>query len=71
MAKNKISYDDALKEIEDTLEKIETGNLGVDELADQVARVTGLLKECRQRLNDTEKKIGRILDEEAEGAGES
>ena len=58
-----LSYDEALKEIETTLEKIETGNLGVDELADEVARVTALLKSCRDRLYRTEEKIGKILDE--------
>jgi len=58
-----LSYDEALKEIETTLEKIETGNLGVDELADEVARVTSLLKSCRDRLYRTEEKIGKILDE--------
>ena len=58
-----LSYDEALKESETTLEKIETGNLGVDELANEVARVTSLLKICRDRLYRTEEKIGRILDE--------
>jgi exodeoxyribonuclease VII small subunit len=58
-----LSYDEALKEIESTLEKIETGSLGVDELADEVARVTMLLKSCRDRLYRTEEKIGKILDE--------
>ena len=58
-----LGYDEALNEIETTLEKIETGNLGVDELADEVARVTTLLKSCRDRLYRTEEKIGKILDE--------
>ena len=60
---DQLSYDEALKEIESTLEKIETGSLGVDELAEEVARVTGLLKVCRDRLYRTEEKIGKILDE--------
>jgi exodeoxyribonuclease VII small subunit len=68
MAKQKknldqISYDEALLEIETTLEKIETGTLGVDELAAEVARVTRLLKICRDRLYQTEEKIDKILDE--------
>lgn len=68
MAKQKknleqLSYDEALKEIETTLEKIETGSLGVDELAGEVTRVTKLLKSCRDRLYRTEEKIGKILDE--------
>ena len=60
---DQISYDEALKEIESTLEKVETGSLGVDELADQVARVNRLLKVCRDRLYKAEVKIDKILDE--------
>ncbi len=63
MAKEKISYDDAVKEIETTLEKIEAGDLGVDALAEKVGRVTELLKICRDRLHKTEEQIDQILDE--------
>ena len=63
MAKERISYDDAVKEIETTLEKIEAGDLGVDELAEKVRRVTELLKICRDRLHKTEEQIDKILDE--------
>ena len=63
MAKEKISYDNAVKEIETTLEKIEAGDLGVDELAEKVGRVTELLKICRDRLHKTEEQIDQILDE--------
>jgi exodeoxyribonuclease VII small subunit len=63
MTKQKISYDDAIKEIESTLEKIEGGELGVDELAKKVGRVTELLKICRDRLHKTEEQIDKILDD--------
>jgi len=63
MTKEKISYDDAIKEIESTLEKIDEGELGVDELAKKVSRVTELLKICRDRLHKTEEQIDEILDE--------
>lgn len=62
MTKEKINYDSALLEIEEILEKIEEGELGVDELAEKVNRVTLLLKFCRDRLHSTEEKINEILD---------
>ena len=62
MTKEKISYDDAVKEIEATLDKIEAGDMGVDELAEKVSRVTELLKLCRDRLYKTEEKIDKILN---------
>lgn len=64
MTKEKISYDDAVKEIEATLDKIEAGEMGVDELAEKVGRVTELLKLCRDRLYKTEEKIDKILNPE-------
>ncbi len=63
MPKEKITYDDAITEIESILEKIEGGDLGVDELADKVARVTQLLKTCRDKLYKTEEQIDKILGE--------
>lgn len=64
MTKEKINYDAAVGEIEEILEKIEEGKLGVDELAEKVNRVTQLLKICRDRLLATEEQINKILDDE-------
>jgi exodeoxyribonuclease VII small subunit len=64
MTKEKISYNEAVSEIETILQKIEEGKLDVDELAEKVSRVTDLLKICRDKLYLTEKQIGKILDED-------
>ncbi|MCK5693680.1 MAG: exodeoxyribonuclease VII small subunit [Bacteroidetes bacterium] len=64
MTKEKISYNEAVSEIETILQKIEEGKLDVDELAEKVSRVTDLLKICRDKLYFTEKQIGEILDED-------
>jgi exodeoxyribonuclease VII small subunit len=63
MTKEKISYSEAVAEIESILEKIEGGKLDVDDLADKVSRVTDLLKLCRDRLHKTETQINQILEE--------
>jgi exodeoxyribonuclease VII small subunit len=65
MAKEKISYNEALQEIEEILGRIEEGSLDVDELAEKVNRVTRLLKICRDRLFRTEEKINEILKEDS------
>ncbi len=67
MAKKEISYDEAVGEIETILAKIEEGELGVDELARKVARVTELLKLCREKLYKTEARIGEILNDAGSG----
>ena len=66
MTKEKINYDTAVSEIEEILEKIEEGDLGVDELAEKVNRVSHLLKVCRDRLHATEEQINKILDSDEE-----
>jgi len=63
MTKEKISYSEAVTEIESILEKIEAGNLDVDALTEQVSRVTQLLKICRDKLHKTETQIDQILGE--------
>lgn len=64
MTKEKISYSEAVTEIETILREIEEGKLDVDDLAEKVRRVTTLLKLCRDKLHLTEEQIGRILEEE-------
>ena len=61
MTKEKISYSDAVEEIESILEKIEAGSLDVDELTAKVSRVSDLLKICRDKLHKTEAQIDKIL----------
>ena len=63
MAKQKISYTEAVNEIEEILQKIETGDLDVDELAEKVRRVSMLIKFCKSKLKSTEEEINSILDE--------
>jgi exodeoxyribonuclease VII small subunit len=66
MTKQKLSYSEAVAEIEAILGQIEEGKLDVDELAEKVSRVTELLKVCRDKLYLTEKQIGEILEEDKE-----
>jgi exodeoxyribonuclease VII small subunit len=65
MAKEKISYDESVSEIEMILGLIEGGTLEVDELAAKVDRVTTLLKICREKLRKTEDQINQILEDKS------
>lgn len=63
MAAKKISYSEAMAEIEDILEKIESEELDVDELAEKVKRVSVLLKNCKDKLTQTNEQVEQILKE--------
>ena len=63
MEKKKLTYKEAILEIEEILEKLESEELDVDELAARVKRVSQLLKFCKEKLTNTEKEIQGIIEE--------
>ncbi|MFZ5940186.1 MAG: exodeoxyribonuclease VII small subunit [Bacteroidota bacterium] len=62
MAKQEITYKQAVAEIEQILSRIEQEEPDVDELTAQVRRVTELLKICRGKLMKAEKDIAGIFE---------
>ena len=64
MSKEALSYKGAVDEIEAILQKIEEGELDVDELANSVKRATKLIKFCKEKLQKTEEEVTKILDQE-------
>ncbi len=63
MATKKISYNEAMSEIEEILDKIENEELDVDELAEKVKRVSVLLKICKDKLQKTNEQVEQVLKE--------
>jgi exodeoxyribonuclease VII small subunit len=56
------TYNEAIAEIEEILQKIETGELDVDDLTDKVKRVAYLLETCKKKLKTTESEIQKVMD---------
>lgn len=63
MIAKKITYNEAMAEIEEILEKIENEELDVDDLAEKVKRVSVLLKICKDKLQKTNDQVEQILKE--------
>lgn len=62
MAKeNELSYNQAMSEIETILEKIESDDIDVDNLAHQVKRVATLLALCKNKLTVTQNEVEKVL----------
>jgi len=59
----KISYNEAIREIEDIIQKIEQEELDVDELSRHVKRVSFLISYCKEKLRNTEAEVEKILRE--------
>ena len=61
--KKTLSYNEAMAEVEEILEKIENEELDVDDLAEKVKRVSVLLKICKDKLMKTNEQVEQILKE--------
>ncbi len=63
---NKISYEKAIAELEEIVNKIESEEISVDELSEKVKRASELIRICKAKLFNTEKEVNKILKEMTE-----
>ena len=59
MEENKLTYKEAMAEIEDIVTKLENNQLDVDELSGKVKRE--LIAFCKSKLHETEEEVEKIL----------
>ncbi len=65
MKTKEITYQESISEIEQIVQKIESGELDVDQLAEHVKRAATLIKNCKDKLRKTETDVENILKEMA------
>ena len=58
---NKLTYKEAMVEMEEIVAKLEDNQLDVDELSANVKRVSELIVFCKLKLHDTEEEVEKIL----------
>ena len=58
---NKLTYKEAMVEMEEIVAKLEDNQLDVDELSANVTRVSELIVFCKSKLHDTEEEVEKIL----------
>lgn len=66
MAKKKPSFEEALTQLEEITERIEKGEIGLEESIAHYERGMGLVKQCRDILTKAEHKIQQ-LQEKSDG----
>lgn len=62
MEEKKMSYKEAMAEIESIVTKLEDNQLDVDELSGRVKRVSELIAFCKSKLHETEEEVEKILN---------
>ncbi len=64
MEKTKVTYTQAIEEVEAILEKFNNEQMNVDELGAQVKRAAELIKLCKEKLRKAEKEVADVLEKE-------
>lgn len=61
MATKKESYSEAMKRLENIVSQIESGELDIDELGNQLKEAQKLIKFCRDKLYKADEEIKKML----------
>jgi len=57
-------YEEAMNELEEIANKMEDGELDIDNLTTQLKRAQQLIKMCKERLTKTDDEIKKILSDD-------
>ena len=61
-----MKYEEAMNELETIVRKMESNQLDIDSLTEQLKRAQQLVKLCKDKLTKTDEEIKKILDSETE-----
>lgn len=64
MAKQEMKYEEAVTQLEAIVRRMETGELDLDSLADELKKAQKLIKMCKDKLTKTDEEIKKMLEEE-------
>ncbi len=60
------SYEEAFKELEELVQKLEDENTNIDDAIEYFKKAIELQKYCEKILNDAQEKVVKIIDENNE-----
>ncbi len=61
--KEEIKYEDAVRQLENIVRKMENNELDIDQLSEQLKTAQRLIKLCKDRLTKTDEEIKKILED--------
>jgi exodeoxyribonuclease VII small subunit len=59
----KLTYQQAIEELEQIVNEIENEEIPVDELSEKVKRASKLIRLCKAKLTKTEEEVAKVLEE--------
>ncbi|EUJ24903.1 exodeoxyribonuclease VII small subunit [Listeria grandensis] len=66
MATKKVSYEEAMKELENIVQALEEGNVSLEDSLDMYQRGIALTKLCQEKLAAAEDKLAKVVTESDE-----
>lgn len=66
MAKDKLTYEEALKQLNAIVQQLERKEIKIDDLSSTVEKAKELVDFCRDKLDKTEEDIKKIIDDNDE-----
>lgn len=58
-----LTYESALKELQEIVDALQNNSLGIDELSTQLNRAAELIRYCREKLHKTDEEIKSLFPE--------
>ena len=64
MEKEEMKYEQAVRELEEIVDRMENDELDIDQLSEQLKRAKTLVKLCKDKLTKTDEEIKKLLSED-------
>ncbi len=64
MAKQELKYEEAVRQLETIVDKLESNELGIDQLSTELKKAQQLIKLCKEKLTKTDDEIKKLLDKD-------
>ena len=61
---SKMNYEDAVKRLEEIVKKMESDELGIDQMAAQLKEAQQLIRLCKDRLTKVDADIKAVMDDD-------
>lgn len=58
-----IKYEEAVKQIEDIVRRLENDEMDIDSLGTELKKAQKLIKMCKDKLTKTEEEVNKILQD--------